>query len=47
MLLQALRSDSEKYFACIMTDNESLFYEIHDAPIIFEHGGDEAISRVS
>jgi mevalonate pyrophosphate decarboxylase len=37
-LLQALRSDSEKHFAHIMTSNQNCFYSSHESPTIFGHG---------
>jgi hypothetical protein len=46
-LLQALRSDSEKHFAHIMTRAESWFCDSYELATMFGHGRTELNSRVS
>jgi hypothetical protein len=47
MLLQVLRSGSEKHFACTMTGDESWFSYNYESPKMFGHGREQVIPRVS
>jgi hypothetical protein len=47
MVLQALRSDSEKHFTHIRTGDESWFHHSYELPVMFGHGRDKVIPRIS
>jgi hypothetical protein len=46
MLLQALRSDSDKNFPYVITDDEEWLHSSQESPKIFAHGRDNVISRM-
>jgi hypothetical protein len=47
MTLQALRSDSEKYFAHVITGDDSCVCYHSESPAMFGHGRDDVIPGMS